>query len=295
VEAAMIMAAALAGALIAAGLVLLAAELTRRHPAPGQPVWPRLRSVAAARKRIALAILAGLVTLALTRWPVAGLAAAGAVVVVPRATALRAARRRTAVLEGLEQWTRRVSDLLTASRGLEDALEMSGRTAPAAVAGPATALARRLSVHVGTEEALRAFADEVDDPAGDRIAAALIIATGQRGGEVRGVLGALADILARDIAARREIEAERAQHRTSVRWIVAFVGGFTAFAMLNRSYSAPYGTLSGQLVLAIVALLYTAGLGWLHRLGSIPAPGRFLGREPGRTARAAPRRAGAGW
>jgi multisubunit Na+/H+ antiporter MnhB subunit len=90
------------------------------------------------------------------------------------------------------------------------------------------------------------------------------------------VLSALAEILARDIAARREIEAERAQHRTTLRWIVAFVAGFTIFAILNRSYSAPYGTLVGQVILGLVALLYAAGLGWLHRLGMLPGPGRFL-------------------
>ncbi len=59
--------------------------------------------------------------LAMTRWPVAALATIGAVMFVPKLTATRAARQRTAKLEGLEQWTRRLSDMLTASRGLEDA------------------------------------------------------------------------------------------------------------------------------------------------------------------------------
>ncbi len=275
---AMIVVAALAGALIMAGIVLGFAELTRQAPAPGQPPGRALasRRISAARKRFALAFAAGLIMLALTRWPVAALATAGAVMFLPRLTATRAARQRIAKLEGLEQWTRRLSDMLTASRGLEDALAVSARSAPAAIAEPVTALARRLAARAGTEDALRAFAAEIDDPAGDRIAAALIIATGQRGGAVHGVLSALAEILARDIAARREIEAERAQHRTTLRWIVAFVAGFTIFAILNRSYSAPYGTLVGQVVLALVALLYAAGLGWLHRLGMLPGPGRFL-------------------
>jgi Flp pilus assembly protein TadB len=278
----MIIAAALAGALVMAGLVLLVAELTRRAPAPGVPPGPRagLARIATAKRRIALGVLAGLVILAVTRWPVAALAATAGVIFVPKVTASRAARRRTAVLEGLEQWARRLSDLLAASRGLEDALAVSARTAPVAVAGPVTALARRLSARVGTEEALRVFAAEIGDPAGDRIAAALIIATGRRGGAVHGVLSTLADILSRDIAARREIEAERAQHRTTLRWIVVFVAGFTLFAIVNRSYSAPYGTLTGQTVLAVVALLYAAGLGWLHRLGNIPGPGRFLDQQP---------------
>jgi hypothetical protein len=53
--------------------------------------------------------------------------------------------------------------------------------------------------------------------------------------------------------------------------------------VLNRSYSAPFGTLAGELVLALVAGLYAVGLGWLHRLGAMPAPGRFLDQaEPAR-------------
>jgi len=274
----MIVGAALSGALIMTGIALGVAELTRRAPAAGVPPSRMLtaRRMAAARQRIGLAILAGLVILAITRWPVAAAAAAGAVIFVPKMTAASAARRHTARLEGLEQWTRRLADLLAASRGLEDALEVSARTAPVSIAGPVTALARRLAARVGAEEALRGFANDIDDPAGDRIAAALIIATGRRGGAAGGVLSALAGILARDITARREIEAERAQHRTTVRWIVVFVVIFTVIAVVNRHYSAPYGTVAGQVVLAMVAGLYAFGLTWLHRLGNIPAPGRFL-------------------
>jgi Flp pilus assembly protein TadB len=194
-------------------------------------------------------------------------------------------RQRTVLLEGLEQWIRRLADMVTASRGLEDAIEASARTAPGAVAAPVRQLAARLMARVGSEPALRAFAAEIGDPAGDRIAAALIIATGRRGGAARDVLSALAALLARDVAARREIEAERAQHRTTVRWITVFVLGFTVFAVLNRSYSAPYGTVTGQTVLAGVAGLYAVGLTWLHRLAEIPAPGRFLDADvPGAAA-----------
>jgi Type II secretion system (T2SS), protein F len=275
--------AALAGAAIAAGLVLGISALFRRGPAPDAPRRSRPltgAAVASPHRGLVLATLAGLAVFAVTRWPVAGVAAAAAVIFLPRLDFVRGQRQRTAVLEGLEQWTRRLSDMLTASRGLEDALEASARSAPAAIAGPVLALARRLSARTGTEAALRAFAAEIDDPAGDRIAAALIIATGRRGGAVRDVLNALAAMLARDVAARREIEAERAQHRTTVRWITAFIAGFTIFAAADRAYAAPYGTVPGEVVLAMIAGLYAAGLGWLHRLGTITVPGRFLDAEP---------------
>ncbi len=55
--------------------------------------------------------------------------------------------------------------------------------------------------------------------------------------------------------------------------------------MLNRAYSAPYGTVTGEFVLALVAGLYAAGLGWLHHLGTIPAPGRFLNQADHQAAR----------
>ncbi len=234
------------------------------------------------RKRAAVAAAAGITTLALTHWPVAAAVAVPAVLFLPGITSARAAKQQTAVLEGLEQWTRRVVDMLTASRGLEDALEASVRSAPRAIQPAVARLGWRLSARTGTEAALRAFAADIADPAGDRIAAALIIATGRRGGGVRAVLSSLAVMLTRDVAGRRETEADRAQHRTTVRWLTAFVAGFTAFAVLNRSYSAPYDTATGQLVLALVSCLYAGGLGWLHWLGSVPAPGRFLDHTTGR-------------
>jgi Flp pilus assembly protein TadB len=275
----------LCGGLVACGMVLLVAELTRRAPAPGTPPRSGLARGAltnANSRRILLGLGLGLLILAITGWPVAAIAAVLGVIFVPRLTSTRVARRRTAVLEGLEQWTRRLSDMLSASRGLEDALEASSRSAPPAIAAEVTALARRLSARVSTEDALRAFADEIDDPAGDRIVAALLIVTSQRGGGVQAVLTTLAELLSRDVASRREIEASRAEHRTTLRWIIGFVVAFTAFAIFNRSYSAPYGTVTGEFVLAVVACLYAAGLWWLHKLGQIPAPGRFLDQPPAR-------------
>ena len=267
--------AGLAGGLAIAGLALLVRELTRPAPPPGIP-RRRVTIGRRAGRRLLIALAAGLVTLAITRWPVAMIAVVLAVLYLPRITSSRATQRRAAMLEGLEQWTRRLADMLTASRGLEDALEVSARQAPAAIETAVTALGLRMVARVDAGTALRAFAADIGDPAGDRIAAALIIATGRRGGAVRDVLNSLAVILARDVAARREIEADRAQHRTTVKWLTVFVLGFTVFAMLNRTYSAPFGTGPGQIVMALVVALYAGGLGWLHHLGSLPAPGRFL-------------------
>lgn len=268
--------AGVAGGLAIAGLALLFFELTRSVPSSDTP--PRRLALPGKKAvhRALVAVMVGFITLVITRWPVAMIATVLAVLYLPRLTSSRAAQRHLAMLEGLEQWTRRLSDMLTASRGIEEALEASVRHAPTAIAPAVAALGRRLAARLGTEEALRAFAADVDDPAGDRIAAALLIATGRRGGAVQDVLRALAAMLARDVAARRDIEADRAQHRTTLKWLSLFTLGFAVFAVMNKTYSAPFGTLPGQVVMATVAALYAGGLGWLHHLGSVPAQGRFL-------------------
>jgi Flp pilus assembly protein TadB len=267
--------AGLAGGLAVAGLLLFCRELAGNVPTRAA-LLRRARFSPAASRWLAFAMATAIATFAVTGWPVAAIAAAAAVLFLPRVTSNRAALRQVAVLEGLEHWTRGLSDLLSASRGLEDALEASAERAPEAIAPAVAALARRIASGAGIEQALRAFADDIADPAGDRIAAALIIATGRRGGAAREVLRSLAGMLSREVASRREIEAERAQHRTTVKWLACFVVGFTVFAVLDRTYSTPYGTLTGQAVLACVVALYAGGLGWLNHLGRVPQPDRFL-------------------
>ena len=275
------LAAALAGGLTMAGIACLAAAffILPAGPAPGPPsgwrtMLPRWRVTP--RAAVA-ATAAGLAVLAATGWPVAAIAAMPAVIAVPRILSPRPARARIAKLEALESWTRRLADVLAASRGLEDALTHSAAAAPPPVAGPVAALAAALRRRAPAEQALRAFADAIDDPAGDLIASALLLAADRRGPGVHAVLTELAADVAKDVAGHREVEAERASYRTALTWIVAFLAGYTAYLALRSSYSAPLGTPIGQAVLAAVAGCYAAGLYWLHRLSLTTGPQRFLG------------------
>lgn len=274
--------ATLAAMLIIGGLLALVFTVVGRPPADVSRPPARWRGVCMAVKRnkqqIALCVAAASAIYAVTGWPVGAVVAGTAVIGIPRVTSNRVARLRIAKLEALEQWTRRLADLLTASRGLEQALEHSAtRNVPAAIAPAVTTLARRLNVtRMPTEQALRLFADDVNDPVGDRIAAALILVARRRGSGAVVVLNRLAEMVVKDVTDRREVEAARAEHRTSIRLIIGIFVAFTAIAIWQRDYIAPFGTLIGQAVLACVAAFYAAGLWWLHRLGSTPPGVRFM-------------------
>ena len=271
--------AALAGGLAAAGAACVIGFFTIPARPAGAPPgrWRGLLARWRITPRQAVAALAaGVVVLAVTGWPVAGIAAVPATITIPRVLSRRPARARIAKLEALEVWTRRLADVLAASRGLEDALTHSATTAPPPIAAPVAALAAALRHRTGTEQALRAFAEAIDDPVGDLIATALLLAADRRGPGVHAVLTELAADVAKDVGAWREIEAERATYRTTLVWIVVFLLGYTAYLILRKSYSAPFGTPLGQMVLAAVAACYSGGLYWLHRLSLTTGPKRFL-------------------
>ncbi|MEI2811934.1 MAG: hypothetical protein V9F00_17630 [Nocardioides sp.] len=77
----------------------------------------------------------------------------------------------------------------------------------------------RLRARWVTEDALRAFADELDDSTGDLVAANLILGARRRGAGLASVLEGLAESVAADVRARRQVEADRAKPRATARWV----------------------------------------------------------------------------
>jgi len=284
--------AGLGGALAGLGLILTAVTVTlsrapqagpaaaglppRRMSRPARPVTARPTTLML--RRLLPAVLAAGVVGGLTRWPVGAVLAAVAAAGLPRLLGGgKAAERNNARLQALADWTRRLADSITAGAGLEEALVRSARTAPAPLAVEIGALAHRLRAHLPTELALRAFADDVDDAAGDQVAAALLLAARRQGRGVVTVLADLADTVAKTVAARREVEADRAKPRNSMRQVIAITIGFTfALGVLNPGYAGRYGTPAGQAVLALAGLIYIAGCWWMAQLARTPPTPRFL-------------------
>ncbi len=229
--------------------------------------------------------LAGVVALgiwAASGWPALGLGAGAAVIGLP---AMAAGGRRAEVaidrVEAVEEWTRRVADVLAIGVGLEQAITTAARSAPEPIAAEVATLAARIAARTPTETALRRFADDLDDASADLVVAALILAARRRGPGVAAALTAIADSVGEEVAARRRIEADRAKPRTTARAVTAITLAIIAAGMLNRGYTGPYGTLLGQVVLVATLGFFAAALWWMHSMTQTTAPARVLAPEVG--------------
>lgn len=287
--------AAVAGALIVAGLLGVVVGL-RTHPAP--PTAPKhsvigkgasLGRLGALDRRTRLLLAAGaavgVAVALLTGWiiaiPLVPAAAAG----VPFLLSAPPSASKIDRLEAMEEWTRSLSGILTAGVGLEQALISTLRSTPEAIRPEVTRLASRLRARLVTEDALRAFADELDDATGDLIAGNLILAARRRGAGVASVLEALAESTAADVAARREIESDRAKPRSTARWVTLITISVLGVLALTGDYVRPYGSPIGQMLLVLLLGLYVATLLWMRKMSTGKPLPRFIASAAREAAR----------
>ena len=182
-------------------------------------------------------------------------------------------------LEALAEWTRNLAGVLTVGVGLEQALVATLRSTPAAIKPEVTRLVARLRARWSTEDALLAFADELDDATGDLVAAYLILGARRRGTGLASVLQGLAESVAEDVTIRRRVEADRAKPRATARTVTLITIGVLAVLSFSGQIMAPYGTPVGQALLAVLLSVYGATLVWLRRMSMGEPLPRFLTRD----------------
>lgn len=276
---------ALAGLLVATGVVIFAAGL---QPAPVKAEPRRRRRSSGTERgawdrwRWAVAGTAGLLAWLVSSWPIAGLIVATTILGLPvLLSTSRVASRGIARIEAVEEWTRRLSDILVVGVGLEQAITTSLRSVPEAIRPEVTALAARLSARWSTETALRAFADDLGDATGDLVVASLVLGHRRRGPGLARALTAVADSVAEEVAMRRRVEADRAKPRATARAVTLITLGVVGLGALNRTYLAPYGTPLGQLVLLGIAGIFIGALAWMRTLTLTAAQPRLLSSPEG--------------
>ena len=278
---------AVAGALIVAGIIGLVVGL---KPAPVRPSRSRRvlrKPVSAATKRLLLVgVAGGCIAWLVTGWALALVAVPLACVGVPMLLSNSGAAARIDRLEAMEEWTRSLSGVLTVGIGLEQALVATERSTPSAIRPEVQRLVARLRSRWNTEEAIRAFADELDDATGDLVAANLILAARRRGAGLAQVLESLAESVSADVRARRQIEADRAKPRATARWVTIISVGVLVILAISGTYVEPYRSPLGQVILVTLLAAYVATLVWMKRMAIGKPLARFLVGAPGPVGRA---------
>ncbi len=200
-------------------------------------------------------------------------------------TPAQMAQERIGQLEALSEWTQRLAGLLRLGMGLEQAMIISRQGAPEELAAQIVNLSDRLRLGWRPEGALRAFAKELDDVTADKVVAALILSVNDRGPGLAQALEDLAGTVRDEVARKRSIEADRAKPRTTVRWMTLITVGIVVAGFFVPSYTKPYSTLLGQLVLAFLTAGFIGVLALMRQLGNFRRIPRFLITDPSSTVR----------
>jgi Flp pilus assembly protein TadB len=301
--------ALLAGGLAGGGLLLLIVALRGIQgrdpsPAPGAAGEQRPWLLRALTRRGSVSVLSGVLTLVITRWPIAAIGAA-LLTLTWHGLLGGASEERTSIarIEALASWTESLRDTIAGAVGLEQAIPASLRAAAPVLQWPLRALVDRLRTRMPLPAALERFADELNDPSADLIVASLILNSRVRGPGLREVLTSLSRSARDELDMRRRVVAQRRSTRRSVQIVVGVtLLVVAALVLFNRPYVEPYTTIQGQLVLILVLLLFAAGFVWLKRLSGFDAPSRFMFGGRGEAWQRTPARpgdgaqaSGAGW
>jgi hypothetical protein len=256
-----------------AGLGVIALVRGLRAPNTGAP---RVRSVVSRWRPGLLGIAGGVLVIALTGWPVLGLLTMIGSVVLPRVMSGAQRRAATERSEAVARWIEMLRDTMAGAAGLEEAVAVTARRPPPAIRDAVEQFATRLH-HQPLPVALRGFAQQVDDPGAQLLAAALITAATNETRDLGRLLSALADATHAQARMRHTIDAGRAQVRSATRLVLAVTLAFTvALFVFSREYLAPYATGEGQLWLAIVGAVFFTALVLLVRLDRIDLPDQHL-------------------
>lgn len=266
--------AAVAAAVI--GLIALV-RLARKQPIVPPVDLPALPGRTTLRQ-LALATGAALVAVLITRWPLAGVAAGVIVLLSPRIFGgSRVGRRQLEKIEAIAAWTESLRDTASAAAGLEQAIPATVSAAQPLLRAPVRELAARLDGRVPLPEALARFADDVDDPAADMVVAALSLNARQRAGGLERILTSLAASSRAELEMRRKVEHERRSLRRQAQRIALAVLAFVVLqAVFARGWVAPYATPLGQLVLVLIAAVFTAAFVRMRSLSDSDPEPRFL-------------------
>lgn len=263
------------GALLGLGVFVVVGGVLGLLEAPGTGRVRRLVGNERPVLTVGLYMAAFIGVWSLTGWVVGGVIVIIVARLVPRILVTRQNRAtEVAKIEAIAAWCEMMRDTISASSGLNEAIQRSAEVAPEPVRRPVRQLGASLRQR-SPESALRAFADELDHPVGDLVVASLLLSASGQGGSMSDQLSELAITARANATMRLRIEAGRARVYTAASMVGSIFALFAVGLMvLQRDFMAAYSSATGQVVLLVVTALMLFGWSAMFRLGDFtPVPG----------------------
>jgi hypothetical protein len=230
------------------------------------------------RSRIVAAAVVMFVVLLATGWLLLGAAAGLLTLFWGRLLHDQRADEERARIEGIAKWLEDLRDTLRGSAmGAEAALEQVATRPPAAIDVPLRTFVHRRHQGFRTEDALADLADDLAHPTADAAIAAirLVVGGSASAGRLHGTVHALAAAARDEVTARERIDRTRAVYQQSMQRLVvigALLVGYLRFA--GGDLLDPYGTATGQVVLALPLAMWAGCVMWLRSLCRYDLPRR---------------------
>jgi hypothetical protein len=247
--------------------------------------WRRAAVAPRSRRRVALGgiepvqvllpVALGVVALVVTRWPAAAAvgALAGSAVARQRHRPVDEAARAEAIALLIEQ----LKNAAGAADGIETVLASAARHAPAAIRDDVARGTARLP-YAPLDVVLDDLAEALDHPSGDQVVRA-IRQVALQGGSLHRTLDRLARRTRGLAEMHRRIEVAREQPRSTMRTVAVVIGAFIALLFVGaRDWMNAYDSLTGQLVLLLVAGWFAFWFRYMGHLARIAPMARHYGR-----------------
>ena len=224
-----------------------------------------------------LALITGLLVLAISGVAIVGALAAVVAGYLPLAVLRRKARSRSIALRSA--WPDAVDMLGSAVRAgmsLPEAVIDLGARGPEALRPPFTAFAADYRASGSFTIALDHLKDSLRDPVADRVVVSLGIAREVGGSDLGRVLATLSDFLRQDARARGEIEARQSWTVNAARVAVA-APWITLLLLCTRPETvAAYSTATGAAIIVGSAVLSAVAYRVMTAIGKLPDEPRVL-------------------
>lgn len=274
--------AALCGAVVGLGLLLVSLGLRGTPPREARPErtapdWVGDRILLRATLAAGGLVIVWLVT----SWPAGGAIAAVGGAAAPSLVGARA-RRNAAVakIEAIAAWAEQLRDVMAAAAGIQEAIVATGPLAPAPIREEVRRLVERISTRrERLRPALERFADELAHPLGDMVVTSLLLAS-ERQGRLGDLLSEVARSARQTATMRLRVEAARARTYVTTRLIVGITVMITTWLLaFRREYLAPFDTAGGQVMLVVIGAVFLGAGSIMRRMAEPNEPARLLGTE----------------